>query len=253
MVASIMVRLAGIALVAGIVGAIFALWRRGMENPLFLPAARRKTGPLGRLRVACGVLGGLILLGTVVATWQTVRASYTPLPVPAGLTVRVPTRPVSLTEATTEDVTRRVRLLATMLIMDSRATEPRPLHVEQVEVSLPQGPPLQAPTPQERVFTFEGLKCTYNVVVYQAYLEQAQSASPEQSRALHVTGASESVLEGQTRHAGFRQRRVQAGSGYRGAPYADAGAAQRCEYGEPAVDHAVDAGCVLLHADGNGG
>ena len=153
----IIVRLLGLAVVLGMVVAAVTLWRRLSRSPLFLPAARRKIGPLGKVRIACGALGGLIVIGTVVGTWQTVRHRYAQVLAPAGQTVRVPTRAVGPEEMGTEagGVMNDVRLLVDVLVMDARCPEIRPVHLEQFDVRGSQM------VRKEAEFRLNGRPCTY--------------------------------------------------------------------------------------------
>jgi hypothetical protein len=174
MVASMIVRLFGLAVIAGVVVAAMVLWRRAMRNPLFLPAAKRKTGPVGRVRVICGVLGGLIVLGSVYYTLATVRASYAPMHVPANMTVRMPTTSVETEDLPGGTAIPGVRLLATMLIMDVRAVEPRPVHVEQFEIHWP------AQSQQmERPFRLGGMEWQYNLAISRVWLDRDAGAGPQ--------------------------------------------------------------------------
>jgi hypothetical protein len=189
MVANAIIRLFGLAAIVGIVATAMALWRREVRNPLFLPAAKRKIGPLGKWRVFCAVLGGLLVLATVYGTLMAVVVSYAPSRVPANLTVRVPASPAPVPEV--ENVppdspyaapgkrVKSARLLATMLVMDARATEPRPLRVVQCEVRWP------GQKFVEERFREGNLEYTYQIGIEQVYQQQASVTNrPEEVRVI---------------------------------------------------------------------
>jgi hypothetical protein len=137
MVANVIFQAVGLAVLAGIVAVAILLWRWAMRHPLFLPAQRRKGAP-GLLRKACGALGVLLVAATAGVTWQTLRAGYTPSPAPAGLTMKVPTRTFDIGALPEGKITGPLRLLADVLIMDTRQTEMAPLRVEQFDLHWPQ-------------------------------------------------------------------------------------------------------------------
>jgi hypothetical protein len=138
MLTSMIVRWLGLAVLAVVVAAAVTLWRRAARNPLFLPAGKRKTGPLQRWRIACGILGAALVVAVAIGTWQTVRASYTLSPALSDVTLRVPTRSLGLASAPPGTTLKDVRLLATLVVLDARAAEVRPVYVKQFDLQWPQ-------------------------------------------------------------------------------------------------------------------
>jgi len=137
MLASMIIRWLGLVVLAAIVAAALMLWRRAVRHPLFLPAGKRKAGPLERWRVACGVLGAALVVAVAVGTWQTVRASYRPSASLSNVTLRVPTRPLDLGSVLPGAVPDSVRFLATLLVLDARASELRPVYVKEFDLQWP--------------------------------------------------------------------------------------------------------------------
>lgn len=133
----LIIRVLGLIGLAGIVAAVILLWRRVVRNPLFLPASKRKTGPLGKLRIASGVLGAALLAAVTFGTIQTVRQAYAPIPVLTGQMMRVPTRPANLEALGEDGLTAPLKLLVDLLVIDTRYHTPQPVYVKQFELLWP--------------------------------------------------------------------------------------------------------------------
>lgn len=161
MLATFAVRLITLIVLAIMFAGAFAAWRRAIRNPFFLPARTRKA-PIGRLRIACGILGGLILVAISLTTWQTVHSSYALAAAQINPMVHAPALPAPPQppmQGPLPQPLATARLLVTVTVLDAHVPDFKPVAVAQTEMTWP----LQ----KKRSLTFDcqGTLCQYDLSV----------------------------------------------------------------------------------------
>lgn len=161
MMATLVVRVIVLVLLAVVVGGAMLAWRRASRNPFFLPLSRR-SGSIGRIRIACGAAGALIVVAMCIATWQTIRRAYADMQVQVNPVVKAPALPKPALPTVGETLPQplgKARLLVTVTILDAHSPELKPLATAQTEMNWP------AEKSRMMSLEFLGIKCDYSLEV----------------------------------------------------------------------------------------
>lgn len=174
MLTTLIVRLSALALLAILMAVAAWAWRWASRNAFFLPLGRRGKG-IGKLRIACGVLGALILVAMSLATWQTIRRTYADAHVQVNPLVHVPALPpppLPTASETLPVVLDKARLLVTVTVLDASSADSTPVSVAQKE--------LDWPAQKTAAFSLEflGIRCDYTIDVMKLRMGEETLENP---------------------------------------------------------------------------